>query len=236
MQTATRQFPTVPMTDPCMDIQAWLESHGLDDIEEIFVQNDITPDLLPTLSLEDLREMGITSLGLRKKAMAGITALHTPAPKPASVSTAKKAPNPAPPVARIKESTPPSGLRSVAPAPAPAVALPVPAMPPLPVPALAAAPRPAPAAGSSPAKLAPQPAAVSSSPKRVKRKLFSGSFLVVSVGLHLVLGIGCWVLGGPADRCQAQAAILQRSSHVEPQQAGARTQGLFAETQNAAAG
>lgn len=196
MQDATSQLSTMPMTDPTTNIQAWLESHGLDELLDTFIENDITVDLLPTLSGEELREMGVTSLGLRKKALAAIAALQAPPPKPARVPAAAKVPEPARPVIRVQESisqTKPSSF-------APPVFLPIPSLPSLPPPSLAPAgkrstPVPPPSL-ASPTKLAPQPPAVPSSPKKVKRKLFSGSFLVVSIGLHLVLGLGAgyWVV------------------------------------------
>ncbi|WP_172683239.1 SAM domain-containing protein [Verrucomicrobium spinosum] len=90
------------MTDPTTDIQAWLESHGLDELLSPFIENDITVDLLPTLSGEELREMGVTSLGLRKKALAAIAALQSAPPEPAWVPAAEKVHAPAPPVIRFR--------------------------------------------------------------------------------------------------------------------------------------
>ncbi|WP_198141267.1 PA14 domain-containing protein [Verrucomicrobium spinosum] len=186
------------MTDPTTDIQAWLESHGLDELLSPFIENDITVDLLPTLSGEELREMGVTSLGLRKKALAAIAALQSAPPEPAWVPAAEKVHAPAPPVIRVQESIsqPKSG------ASAPPVFLPAPSLPSLPPPSVAAAgPRSAAVLShdqvvSSSARHAPPPATAASPPKKVKRKLFSASFLVVSIGLHLVLGLGAgyWVV------------------------------------------
>ena len=58
-----------------MDIGDWLRTLGLDQYEAIFRQNDIDTELLPTLGADDLRELGITSLGHRKRLLAAIAAL-----------------------------------------------------------------------------------------------------------------------------------------------------------------
>jgi len=49
------------------DISDWLESIGLEKFEEAFQNNDITLDILPELTNADLKEMGINSLGDRKR-------------------------------------------------------------------------------------------------------------------------------------------------------------------------
>ncbi|MFN0074877.1 MAG: SAM domain-containing protein, partial [Prosthecobacter sp.] len=74
------------MTPPT-DIREWLATHDLSELAEVFAANAITPDVLLTLNAEELREMGITALGHRKKLLAAIEALKAPvvtaAPKPA---------------------------------------------------------------------------------------------------------------------------------------------------------
>ena len=66
-----------------MDVAAWLRSLGLSQYEQAFRDNDIGADLLPTLTADDLRELGIASLGHRKRLLAAITALAGPAePQP----------------------------------------------------------------------------------------------------------------------------------------------------------
>ena len=55
------------------DIQTWLEAHGLSKYAQAFVAQDIGVDVLPELSEADLKELGVASLGDRKrllKAMA----------------------------------------------------------------------------------------------------------------------------------------------------------------------
>ena len=58
-----------------MDVAAWLCSLGLPQYEQAFRDNDISADLLSTLTADDLRELGVVSLGHRKRLLAAITAL-----------------------------------------------------------------------------------------------------------------------------------------------------------------
>ena len=70
-----------------MDVGAWLRGLGLDRYEAAFRDNDIDPALLATLSADDLREMGIASLGHRKRLLAAIAELAK-GTKPGSVASA----------------------------------------------------------------------------------------------------------------------------------------------------
>lgn len=54
------------------DIQHWLERNGLGKYAAQFQDQDITPDLLPDLSDADLRELGIASLGDRKRLLKAV--------------------------------------------------------------------------------------------------------------------------------------------------------------------
>ena len=66
-------------------LRDWLESLGLGHCVELFEANSIDMDVVPELSEDDLRELGM-SLGDRKRAMRGIAALgggDVPAPEPA---------------------------------------------------------------------------------------------------------------------------------------------------------
>jgi class 3 adenylate cyclase len=58
-----------------MDIAAWLESLGLERYAPAFRRNHIDRELLATLTADDLREIGVASLGHRKRLLAAITAL-----------------------------------------------------------------------------------------------------------------------------------------------------------------
>jgi len=58
-----------------VDIADWLRRLGLHQYESVFRDNDVDTETLPSLTAEDLRELGITSLGHRKKLLAAIAAL-----------------------------------------------------------------------------------------------------------------------------------------------------------------
>ncbi len=64
-----------------VDVRAWLEGHDLGQYAEAFVSNDIDAEVLCTLTVDDLKELGIASLGHRKKLLAAIVELGRPVPK-----------------------------------------------------------------------------------------------------------------------------------------------------------
>jgi class 3 adenylate cyclase len=59
-----------------MDIVVWLRSLGLGKYETAFRENDIDETVLPGLTAEDLKELGIASLGHRRKLLDAIAALR----------------------------------------------------------------------------------------------------------------------------------------------------------------
>ena len=58
-----------------MDVAAWLKDLGLGQYEAAFRDNAIEGDLLPTLTTEDLRDLGVTIVGHRRKLLDAIAAL-----------------------------------------------------------------------------------------------------------------------------------------------------------------
>ena len=56
-------------------IRAWLSKLGLSQYADAFEHNDVAPDLLPTLTDQDLRELGVQSLGHRKMLLKAIAEL-----------------------------------------------------------------------------------------------------------------------------------------------------------------
>ena len=62
-----------------MDVMVWLRSLGLGQYEAVFRQNDIDETVLPNLTAEDLKELGVVSLGHRRKLLDAIAALRTDA-------------------------------------------------------------------------------------------------------------------------------------------------------------
>ena len=55
-----------------MDIQEWLEGLGLAQYAAAFAENDIDFAILDKLTDADLKELGISSLGHRKRLLAAI--------------------------------------------------------------------------------------------------------------------------------------------------------------------
>jgi class 3 adenylate cyclase len=68
-----------------LDIDNWLRAMGLGQYAELFRDNDIDMGLVSRLTSEDLKDMGIASLGHRKKLLDAIAALET---KPAGSAAA----------------------------------------------------------------------------------------------------------------------------------------------------
>jgi class 3 adenylate cyclase/predicted ATPase len=60
-----------------MDVVVWLRSLGLGQYEAAFRENEIDETLLPSLTVEDLKELGVTALGHRRKLLDAIAALRT---------------------------------------------------------------------------------------------------------------------------------------------------------------
>jgi class 3 adenylate cyclase len=60
-----------------MDVVVWLRSLGLGKYEAVFRENDIDETVLPNLTTEDLKELGVASLGHRRKLLDAIAALRT---------------------------------------------------------------------------------------------------------------------------------------------------------------
>ena len=65
-----------------MDIAAWLRELGLERYEEAFRENEIDAELLPKLTADDLRDIGVTTVGHRRKLLEAIAALAEPALAP----------------------------------------------------------------------------------------------------------------------------------------------------------
>jgi class 3 adenylate cyclase len=60
-----------------MNIVVWLRSLGLGKYEAAFRENDIDETVLPSLTHENLKELGVASLGHRVKLLDAIAALRT---------------------------------------------------------------------------------------------------------------------------------------------------------------
>ena len=74
-----------------MDVIVWLRSLGLGHYEAAFRENDIDETVLPGLTHETLKELGVASIGHRVKLLDAIGALHSDAGgKTPSVDTATR--------------------------------------------------------------------------------------------------------------------------------------------------
>jgi class 3 adenylate cyclase len=62
-----------------MDIRGWLRGLGLERYERVFRENEIDERVLPKLTADDLKELGIAALGHRRLLLEAIAALRTDA-------------------------------------------------------------------------------------------------------------------------------------------------------------
>ena len=88
-----------------MDVRAWLESLGLDAYAKAFAANDVDAAVLPSLTSDDLRDMGVTSVGHRRRLLDAIATLN------ASVSV-----NSGQPSARHPTAAEPVSVQAITPA------------------------------------------------------------------------------------------------------------------------
>jgi class 3 adenylate cyclase len=68
-----------------MDIAAWLRGLGLERYEQAFRENEIELRVLPELTADDLKELGVAAIGHRRlllKAIADLAAGGSPLPNP----------------------------------------------------------------------------------------------------------------------------------------------------------
>src|SRR5262245_59006249 len=62
-----------------MDIAAWLDGLGLGQYEQAFRENEIDERVLPSLTAEDLKDLGVKLVGHRRRLLDAIAALGTSA-------------------------------------------------------------------------------------------------------------------------------------------------------------
>ena len=60
-----------------MDVADWLRALGLGQYEAAFRENSVTPDLLLSLTPEDLKDLGVMAVGHRRRLLNAIVALRT---------------------------------------------------------------------------------------------------------------------------------------------------------------
>ena len=79
-----------------MDVGLWLRSLGLGQYEAAFRDNDIDEAVLPRLTVDDLKDLGVASVGHRLKIMSAIDGLNTPSAAPDEVARAPLSRSPSP--------------------------------------------------------------------------------------------------------------------------------------------
>ena len=85
------------MWGAAMDVVGWLRGLGLGQYETNFRDNKIDADLLPRLTNDDLKDIGVSALGDRRRlldAIAGLAGAKSPPDVPASLSKASPARGP----------------------------------------------------------------------------------------------------------------------------------------------
>src|SRR3954463_9754933 len=78
-----------------VDIEAWLRGLGLEHYTQAFRDNAIDGEILPKLTADDLRDIGVTIVGHRRKmleAIAAFRAADEPAPSAAAETRVTSAP------------------------------------------------------------------------------------------------------------------------------------------------
>jgi len=62
-----------------VDIAAWLHSLGMQQYEQAFRDNAIDAVVLPELTADDLKDLGVNPVGHRRRLLAAISALQSDA-------------------------------------------------------------------------------------------------------------------------------------------------------------
>jgi class 3 adenylate cyclase len=70
-----RGVPFLRAEDHRVDLAAWLRGLGLERYAPAFLENRIEADLLPSLTVEDLKDLGVTLVGDRRRLLDAIAAL-----------------------------------------------------------------------------------------------------------------------------------------------------------------
>ncbi len=74
-----------------MDVGLWLRSLGLGQYEAAFRDNEIDGEVLPKLTVEDLKDLGVAVVGHRRKILSAIEALNARSAAPAEAAPAPPA-------------------------------------------------------------------------------------------------------------------------------------------------
>src|SRR3984893_12609237 len=72
-----------------MDVGGWLRGLGLGQYEEKFRDNKIDADLLPRMTVDDLKDIGVSVVGDRRRLLDAIAAIAGAGPSPANSAPSK---------------------------------------------------------------------------------------------------------------------------------------------------
>jgi class 3 adenylate cyclase len=86
---------------PMQQVSDWLETLGLVQYAQRFAENDITIAILPDLTDQDLKELGVASLGHRRQLLRAIAELGN---APATTTPIPPRPSSSPPIAPLTET------------------------------------------------------------------------------------------------------------------------------------
>ena len=95
--------------DAIMDIVVWLRSLGLGKYEAAFRENEIDETVLPSLTHEALKELGVAAVGHRLKLLDAIAALRSDASGKAPSPTQRHVQYPERPSRRPRRAPPSHG-------------------------------------------------------------------------------------------------------------------------------
>jgi class 3 adenylate cyclase len=84
------------MRGAAMDVGGWLRSLGLGQYEAAFRENEIDSEVLPKLTAEDLKDLGVAIVGHRRKVLSAIAELSGSSAPPAPATLPPEAVEPAP--------------------------------------------------------------------------------------------------------------------------------------------
>jgi class 3 adenylate cyclase len=84
-------LPLLGAEDQRMNIEAWLQGLGLERYVPAFRDNEIDWEVLPKLTSDDLREIGVAAIGHRRKLLDAIAVLADERPTPSAVATSSEA-------------------------------------------------------------------------------------------------------------------------------------------------
>ena len=76
-----------------MDLVVWLRSLGLEQYEAAFRENGVDETVLPKLTAEDVKDLGVTAVGHRRKLIEAIAELRSAKTEPPLSEASTPAPD-----------------------------------------------------------------------------------------------------------------------------------------------